>query len=236
MDLFNRPESRTLRNEVVDLLRDAIVQGELKPGQHLKENELAELMSVSRSPIREALRQLEQEGLVVSVPNQGSTVREFNEQDIREIFTIRASLETLASEIVIQKQTLTPKDLEHLQSCIERQKKLIAARDYDRLTKADMEFHDYVFERAGFRRLVKMWQSLRAQMQVLFLMRFQAFPDYVPETVDTDHQALLDALSHGDVEALRDLHREINTRVAEECVQIIYSGLPADAFPKQTAG
>jgi DNA-binding GntR family transcriptional regulator len=66
-----------LRAEVVDMLRDAIIDGRPKPGEHLKESYIADQMSVSRSPIREALRQLEQEGLIVSIPNRGCFVRRF---------------------------------------------------------------------------------------------------------------------------------------------------------------
>jgi uncharacterized protein YgbK (DUF1537 family) len=81
--LFSKARSRTLRTEVVDMIRNAIVSGKLKPGEHLKETVLAEQMSVSRSPVRKALRQLEQEGLIVSIPNQGSFVKQFiNKEDL----------------------------------------------------------------------------------------------------------------------------------------------------------
>jgi DNA-binding GntR family transcriptional regulator len=91
--LFDRIQPRTLRAEIVDVLRDAIVSGKLESGEHLKESVIAEQMSVSRIPVREAFQQLEQEGLIVSIPNQGSFVKVFDEKDIREIFTLRGALE-----------------------------------------------------------------------------------------------------------------------------------------------
>jgi DNA-binding GntR family transcriptional regulator len=221
--LFDSIKPKTLRDEVVDMLRDAIVSGKLRPGEHLKENGIAGQMSVSRSPVREAFRQLEQEGLIVSVPNQGSFVKEFDEQDIREIFTLRAALESLACEIVLKDDKLQPADFERLEAYIERQKGAIEAQDLDRLTELDMAFHEFICYKAGSKRLLQMWRSLRSQVLVLFGQRFRAMPDYVPQTVETDHAAILEALRQSDVELVARHHREINARVARECVEIIYS-------------
>jgi DNA-binding GntR family transcriptional regulator len=143
-ELFEKAVSRTLRTEVVDMLRDAIVTGKLKPGERLKENGLASQMSVSRSPIREAFRQLEQEGLIVSIPNQGSFVKVFDEDDVREIFTLRSALEDLACEIILKEKKLHPEDLERLEAYIEQQKEAVEAWDFDRLTRLDMDFHEFI--------------------------------------------------------------------------------------------
>ena len=220
--VFNKAVSRTLRAEVVDMIRDAIVTGQLKPGERLKESALARQMSVSRSPVREALRQLEQEGLIVSIPNQGSFVRSFDEDDVREIFTLRAALEDLACEIVLKKGKLQPSDLDRLEAYIEQQKQAVEARDFERLTELDMEFHEFLCKKSGFERLLRMWRSLRTQIQVLFFQRFQAF-DWVPETVDTDHSAILETLRQGDAEQFSQINKEINARVAEECAQMVRS-------------
>ena len=219
-ELFEKAVSRTLRTEVVDMLRDAIVTGKLKPGERLKENGLASQMSVSRSPIREAFRQLEQEGLIVSIPNQGSFVKVFDEDDVREIFTLRTALEDLACEIVLKEKKLQPDDLERLEAYIEQQKKAVEAWDFDRLTKLDMDFHEFICKKSGLERLLKMWQSLRAQIQVLFYQRFQTL-DWVPDTVDVDHSTILDALRQGDAGRFSQINKEINARVAEECVQVV---------------
>lgn len=219
-ELFEKAVSRTLRTEVVDMLRDAIVTGKLKPGERLKENGLASQMSVSRSPIREAFRQLEQEGLIVSIPNQGSFVKVFDEDDVREIFTLRSALEDLACEIILKEKKLHPEDLERLEAYIEQQKEAVEAWDFDRLTRLDMDFHEFICKKSGLERLLKMWQSLRAQIQVLFYQRFQTL-DWVPDTVDVDHSAILDALRQGDAGRFSQINKEINARVAEECVRVI---------------
>jgi DNA-binding GntR family transcriptional regulator len=218
--LFNKATSRTLRTEVVDMIRDAIMTGKLKPGEHLKEAVLAKQMSVSRSPVREALCQLEQEGLIVSIPNQGRFVKMFDEKDIEEIFILRAALEDLACEIILKNGKLQPTDFQRLEVYIEQQREAIAARDFDQLTKLDMGFHEFICRRSESERLLKMWQSLRAQMQVFFYQRFQTL-DWVPETVDTDHSAILEALRRGDLQRFSQISREINARVAEECMQVV---------------
>jgi len=219
--VFTPVKPTTLRETIVDTIRNAIINGQLKAGEHLKETVIAEQMSVSRSPIREAFRELEQEGLIKSTPNQGCYVRSFTENDIHEIFTLRATLEGLAGEILIKDQCLSPEDFQQLETYIAQQEQAIAARDLNRLTKLDMEFHWFLCARTGFTRLVKMWQGLSIQMQVLFNLRFQARPDFIPQTVHTDHIALINALRAGDVAEFTRFNKEINARVAQECVAVI---------------
>jgi len=213
-----------LRAEVTDMLRDAIVSGRLKPGDRLKENVIAQQMSVSRSPIREALRQLEQEGLVVSIPNQGCFVKRFSEEDIRDIFTLRATLESLACELILMRNgRLGTEDFDHLELLLQQQLAAIDEREYDRLTALDMEFHEFFCQQSGSERLLKMWRMLRSQMGVLFSLRFRAMPDYVPSTVGTDHGAIIRAMRRGDLDDVTRLHRQINNRVCRECIEIIYA-------------
>lgn len=221
--LFDRIQPRTLRAEIVDMLRDAIISGRLKPGEHLKESSIAEQMSVSRIPVREAFRQLEQEGLIVSIPNQGSFVKVFDEKDIKEIFTLRAALESLSCELVLSDRALQPEDMEHLETLIQRQREAIDARDFDRLTKLDMDFHEFICKKSGSERLLKTWRSLRAQVQVLFHQRFRTYA-WIPQTVETDHSAILNALRQGNVQKVAEVHKEINARVAGECIQMVHLG------------
>jgi DNA-binding GntR family transcriptional regulator len=222
--MFERAVPRTLRDEVVDMIRDAIVSGKLRPGERLKENDIAADMSVSRSPVREAFRQLEQEGLVESIPNQGTFVSVLQPDDVREIFTLRATLEDLACVTVVEQHKLGPADFEQLEAYIEQQRAAVKVQDFDRLTKLDTEFHEFICHKSGFDRLLKMWRSLRGQIQVLLYQRFHRF-EWVPETVDTDHTALSAALRQGDVQRCFEINREVNTRVAEECVKVLQAML-----------
>jgi DNA-binding GntR family transcriptional regulator len=219
--LFRPLKPKTLKDEVVTTLRKAIVDGDLQPGQHLKEVDIAKQLSVSRSPVREAFRQLEQEGLIVSIPNQGSFVQRFDAQDIREIFSLRAALEGLACDIIIKHDLLKASDYAQLERLLKEQKKAIKARDYERLAELDIAFHEFICQKAGSERLEKMWQSLRGQMQVLFSIRFQAKQDYVSQTVSSDHTDLLKALRQGDSARCAQIYKEVNARVAKDCIQVI---------------
>jgi DNA-binding GntR family transcriptional regulator len=220
---FQRIEPKTLRSEIVDSIRDAIVSGRLQPGEHLKESVIANQMSVSRIPVREAFRQLEQEGLIVSIPNQGSFVKVFEDKDIDEIFTLRAALEGLACEIVLKGEKLGPADFESLDDFVAQQREAIDAQDFDGLTKLDMDFHEFICRKSDSERLLKMWRSLRAQIQVLFHQRFRTF-EWIPQTVETDHASIMEALRQGDVQKAHQVHKEINARVAGECIQMVHQG------------
>lgn len=219
VQLLSKPTSKTLRTEVMAILHDAIVRGQLKPGDHLKESEIAKQLSVSRSPVREALRQLEQEGLVVSVPNQGSYVKTYTHKEIDEIFTLRSALENLACELIIQGNKLSSLDWKRLDRYVEEQRTAIDAQAFDELTELDMDFHEFICKKSGSERLLTMWQSLRGQIQVLFYQRFRVF-EQVPQTVDVDHMAILDALRLADIEETTKLNKQINARVAQECIDI----------------
>lgn len=220
--LFNKARPKTLRSEVVSMLREAIISGKLQPGDHLKETTLAEQMAVSRSPVREAFRELEQEGLIVSVPNQGCFVKTFNAEEIQEIFTLRAALENLAYELIIGADKLGPEQMQTLASYVERQKAAIQNEAIDELTNLDMDFHEEIMRMAGHKRLLGMWRSLRGQIQVLFYQRFHVL-DQVPETVDSDHHELLAALRTGNIDTITRLNKEINARVAQDCINVFVS-------------
>lgn len=217
--LFTKAVPKTLRSEVVEILREAIINGKLQPGEHLKENLIAQQMGVSRSPVREALRLLEQEGLIESFPNQGCFVKTFQPKEIEEIFTLRATLENLAFELIIHNRAMEEEDWQALEDLIEQQHQAIQEKAFEKLTNLDMDFHEYLCKKADSERLLDMWRSLRWQIQMLFYQRFRAL-ESVPETVDQHHHAIIDALRKGDLETLTRLNKEINLKVARECVTV----------------
>jgi DNA-binding GntR family transcriptional regulator len=218
-NIFSQATSSTLRTRVLEMLRAAIITGKLKPGDHLKEIELAEQMSVSRSPVREALRQLEQEDLVEAIPNQGCFVKRFDQDEIVDIFRLRASLENLAFELIIEGELFDDSDWERLDRMITKQIEAIELQAFDTLTKADMDFHEFFCQRSGSDLLLKHWRSLRAQIQVLFYQRFKILEE-VPQTVHIDHLRIIARLKEGDIAGLKLLNREINARVARDCIEV----------------
>jgi DNA-binding GntR family transcriptional regulator len=218
--IFTRIEQRTVQQEVVDVIRQAIVDGKLELGQHLAEAALSEQMQVSRIPIREALRQLEQEGLVTRYNNRGCFVTDFSNEDVREVFSLRSSLECMSIEWAIPR--ITAEDIAVLRGMIGEQRRSAHTSDFAGLAQLDMRFHEYICIKAQHSRLLKEWYSLHAQCQMLLNRRFQALSDYTPETVSEDHTRILDAIERGDISTAIELTKTISSRVELECIETLH--------------
>ena len=151
-------EYSPIREEVFNMLRQAILNGKLHPGDRLVERELAEQLGVSRTPVREALRKLELENLVTHIPRKGVVVSEISKKDVIEIFDIRASLEGLASSLAAQKATKD--DLEGLKELLKEMEKATSSQNSDSLNEIHDRFHKRLFDIADSPRLVQMINSL----------------------------------------------------------------------------
>jgi DNA-binding GntR family transcriptional regulator len=218
--VFTRIEQRSVQQEVVDIIRQAIVTGKLELGQHLAESALSDQMEVSRIPIREALRQLEQEGLVTRYNNRGCFVTDFSDEDVREVFSLRSSLECMAIEWATPR--ITASDIVVLRGMIEEQNRAAHSGDFSGLAQLDMRFHEFICAKAQHSRLLKEWYSLHAQCQMLLNRRFQALSDYTPETVSEDHGRILNAIENHDIATATELTKTISSRVELECIETLH--------------
>lgn len=223
--IFSQITQQNVENEIVQKLRNAIINGQVPLGSHLNETEIAKQMAVSRIPIREALRKLEQEGLVIRQPNRGVFVLNFNEKDVHEVFSLRANLESMAFEWSIP--NMTPEDFRELRELIANQENAVKKGDYEELARLDMRFHEYICIKAGHSRLLKAWYEQHAQCQMLLNLRFQEMSEYTPETVVRDHTEILNAVERKDINAAISLTLQISERVAAECSQTIRKSLEA---------
>ena len=147
-----------IREEVFTMLREAILTGELRPGDRLIERELAEQLGVSRTPVREAIRKLELERLVTHIPRKGVIVSEISREDVVEIFDIRASLEGLIARQAAVRITL--QGVNELQSALEPMDAAIANQELQRLNDLHEQFNDTVYQAADSPRLLEMINSL----------------------------------------------------------------------------
>lgn len=215
MAAFSQIQSVSLREQVVDQIRTAIIEGRLKPNDHIVEQALTEQLGVSRTPVREALILLEREGLLVASRNRGCFVRVFTRKDVLAIFSMRTTLENFAGELIIQH--LTADDYNHLESTIARQHEFIKQGNLKNVRSTDMSFHRYLVERSEHPLLRRSWGELVAQVAALLYVRAEAIPDYDETMSIRDHQAILDAYRNRDIEALRAINKRINERVAGEC-------------------
>lgn len=221
MDNFIFPElkQRTVEDEITSRLRNAIIGGSFAPGSHLNETEVAKQMNVSRIPIREAIKKLEQEGLLVRHTNRRVFVVSFSAHDVKEVFSLRANLECMAFEWALP--NMGQADYEALRELIAQQEKAVTGKDYEALARLDMRFHEYIVSKADHSRLLKSWYEQHAQSQMLLNVRFRKMSDYTPETVTRDHTEILESIQRNDIDAAKLLTLQISERVALECSQTL---------------
>lgn len=151
-----------LRDVVFNTLRQAILRGELKPGERLMEIQLANKLGVSRTPIREAIRKLELEGLVLMIPRRGAEVAEITEKNMRDVLEVRRALEVLAVQLGCQR--MTEEALSDLERAAEEFDACLVSEDVTKLAEADVHFHDIVYQSTDNRRLIQLLNNLSEQM------------------------------------------------------------------------
>ncbi|MBI1258129.1 MAG: GntR family transcriptional regulator [Chloroflexi bacterium] len=204
-----------LREQVVQQIRTAIIEGRIKPNDHLTEVTLTEQLGVSRTPIREALILLEREGLVIAAPNRGCFVRAFSEQDVDEIFSMRVALENLAGKLIIDQ--LDASDYHYLYTAIANQRSAIERSDFKQVRAIDMAFHEYLVAKSKHRLLIGNWMEIVAQIAAVLYLRAEAIPNYDEYQSIQDHTGIVEAYKAHDLARLMALNEQINLRVSGEC-------------------
>ncbi len=162
----------TLRGEVANLLRKRILDGDIPSGERLIETEIAEQLGVSRMPVREALRMLESEGLIKSVPRKGLIVTEYTEDDIREYYTIREALEVCAIKIVIDK--ITQEEIRELEHYCRMAEDARLAGNRDEVCEWTAKFNDRLYDCCGMPRLK---EQIKNTHKYLRTFRFTSFKE-----------------------------------------------------------
>src|SRR5207245_978288 len=199
-DAFTSPSHKTLRDWVFECLRTSIVAGDLSPGQRIVEADLAKQLDVSKSPVREAILQLKQDGLVIDAPKgRGVVVAPLKPSDVREIYTVREALEGAAVRIVAANPR--PERLAPLQAIVERMRQALADGDTRRQFDLDVEFHTALCAATSNRRLQDLFAGLRPDLQRIFLFAVNAMSlDGAddPERALAEHEQLVAALAKGD--------------------------------------
>ena len=172
-----------LREVVFNTLRQAILRGELKPGERLMEIQLANKLGVSRTPIREAIRKLELEGLVLMIPRKGAEVAEITEKNLRDVLEVRCALEEGVRE---------------LRAAAETFESILNSDDITQIAQADVAFHDIIYAATDNRRLIQLLNNLREQMyryRIEYLKKKECYPQLLNE-----HQTIIDAIAGHDKE------------------------------------
>lgn len=184
-----------LRDVVFNTLRRAILKGELKPGERLMEIALAERLGVSRTPIREAMRKLELEGLVVMIPRRGAQVANITEKDLNDVLEVRIALENVAIEKACR--NMTKEDMSRLYVAAKGFEHIIGEGNLVKLAEADVAFHEIIYQASDNNRLIQTLNNLREQ---IYRYRVEYLKD--AETRDVlvqEHEELTRAIKERDV-------------------------------------
>jgi DNA-binding GntR family transcriptional regulator len=193
---LNLDNYKPLRDVVFENLREAILEGKVKPGQRLMEVQLAEQLGVSRTPVREAIRKLELEGLVVMLPRKGAYVANMSLKDIIAVLEIRASLEGLAASLASER--ISPEDIKKLEDIAKDFEQSTNNSDIETLLRKDVEFHECIFKATNNKKLHQLITSLWEQV---YRFRVTYISDYDSSVnIIGEHKLILDAIKKGDAE------------------------------------
>lgn len=190
-----------LRDVVFNTLRKAILKGELKPGERLMEIALAERLGVSRTPVREAMRKLELEGLVVMIPRRGAQVANITEKDLNDVLEVRIALENLSIENACTR--MTEEQLSQLWEAAKIFERTMADGNLVKLAEADVAFHEVIYQSSDNRRLNQVLNNLREQ---IYRYRVEYLKDEETRNLLVkEHEELYKAIKARDVKTAQEI-------------------------------
>jgi DNA-binding GntR family transcriptional regulator len=198
------PRRRVLREEAYKALRKAILRGEAKPGQRLKEERLASEIGTSRTPVREAFHKLEQEELVTRLARGGFVVREWSRSDVEEIFGIRSVLESYAA--ILATERIDEAKLAMLEGKLRESEGYLKRGETEKLIQLNTEFHDILYKSSNSRKLYHMINNLRD-----YFYRYRVAilgVNGIPQISLRDHKEMLAAMKKKDSALVEKLVRE----------------------------
>lgn len=207
-------DSRMLSDQVAEHLFRELVSGWLRGGQRINEAELARTLGISRNPIREAIRKLEERGLLVSSPRRGTFVRSFTKQDIEDVFSFRTMVEDFAVRQALKR--MTPADVDGLRKMADGMVQAANAGKEMELVQKDIGFHQRICELSGNSQTLRAFNNLHAEVQIFITLVEHRFESL--EAAAVDHYPVVDAIASGDsdwaAKALRDHIQDSWRRIA----------------------
>ncbi|WP_027716071.1 GntR family transcriptional regulator [Desulfuromonas sp. TF] len=192
---------QTLREKILETIREAILRGALKPGEKVAEPELAERFGISRTPIREAFRQLESEGYLTVIPRKGAVVTALSERDVEEFYAIKSILEGYAARMAAV--NLSSKDIDRLEAINDRLEQLARDGDVKTFFRVHNEFHELFIRAAGNEKLLELIGQLLMKFNRL-RMASLSLPGRMEISVN-EHKKILEAFKSNDGEKANQL-------------------------------
>jgi DNA-binding GntR family transcriptional regulator len=190
-----------LRDVVFNTLRQAILKGELKPGERLMEIALAERLGVSRTPIREAMRKLELEGLVVMIPRRGAQVANITEKDLNDVLEVRIALENVAIEKACKR--MSEEQMGQLMFAAKEFERTTTEGNLVKLAEADVAFHEIIYKASDNVRLIQVLNNLREQ---IYRYRVEYLKDEETRNLLVkEHEELTSAIRSRDIQRAQEI-------------------------------
>ncbi len=206
MSALRQIKNKPLRKRILDVLRDAILNGELKPGQTLVESELAGQLGVSRAPLREALQILSTEGFLETIPYHGTSVKQLTKKDIEELYSLRSVLESFAIQRIIAQEN--PATIERLRQHFTRMLAAAETGDLKSVNQIDRDFHDTLIEASDHSLLLSTWNVVAMRVRQVMALRNKRFTDI--KQIAYNHLAIIEAVAAGDEEkAIALIHEHV---------------------------
>ena len=187
---------KPLRDIVFETLRKAILDGDLKPGERVMEVQLAEELGVSRTPVREAIRKLELEGLLVMVPRKGAYVADVSIKDVLSVLEIRASLEGLGASLAAER--ITQEEVDRLKLSAKDFEAMHEANDRDGMVEKDTEFHSILLSASRNNKLLEIVEGLSDYVQRFRVIYFTEYSD--SKNIMEEHRKILEAIDERDID------------------------------------
>lgn len=232
--MLNKLKKVNLSEQAADIIRSSIISGRIKPGERLNEMKIASEMGVSRLPVREALRLLQNESLVESIPNKGVFVATLSPRDIQEIFTLRAVIEEFAIKLAVD--NIEEKELKELQGIYEEMVQAASESDNIRLIQLDLEFHRLIAESSRHSYVYRIFNYIRGLILMYLLYDTEALKaNRRLVASQEEHRVILGALEARDLDLAA---RSINDHIQQSGVNIMNHLLkqaPGSPDRKQTS-
>ncbi len=201
---LNLDDYKPLREVVFENIRKAIIEGVLKPGERLMEIQLSEQLGVSRTPVREAIRMLELEGLVVMLPRKGAYVANISKKDLMDILEVRVGLEGLAAYCATDR--MTKDHIKKLETISQELEEDVYKNDVETMLAKDEEFHTLIFEATGNKRLISMMINI---WETVYRFRLMYMSDYSSAVnIVDEHKKIIEAFKKGKANLAEKLAKE----------------------------
>jgi DNA-binding GntR family transcriptional regulator len=204
LDKLKSIEKKSLPDRIAERIRDLIIDGSLPPKTRLREVDLANRLGVSRGALREALRTLQEEGLVEALHNRGRYVSQISKQEIEEIYSLRSILESYAVRILIK--NASDEEIETLQKMVDETIRAAESGDYKRANDHDLNWHKQLWKLSQHQRLCHILSGMESQIRVFLTINSHLYANFVDGVIF--HKNIMQAIAARDADLAEGLMRE----------------------------